>query len=229
MSVPVSYRIVNKADKLSKNDYFRQMLDELLQWRVQAEIVTGNSWYASRENFKLLKDQQLGIMMGIKGNRLVSAVEGTWHSVEQLEIPPNGQMVYLKDVGSVKVFRTVFKNEFRHYCLYWPSPEQMVQTHEAGFKRIHDAHWGIEQFHRAIKQVCNIERFHVRDSQAIRNHLFCSLWGFVQLERQRSQGAILNWYQPRRDLFNDVLRQFILDCSVGDIDIPPQYAESVNA
>ena len=31
------------------------------------------------------------------------------------------------------------------------------------FKRVHDAHWCIERFHRAIKQVCNIECFQVRN------------------------------------------------------------------
>jgi len=50
------------------------------------------------------------------------------------------------------------------------------------FKRVHGAHWRIERFHCAIKQVCNIERFQVRNKNPIKNHIFCALKAFVRLE-----------------------------------------------
>ena len=59
---------------------------------------------------------------------------------------------------------------------------------------IHDTHWGIESFHRAIKQVCGICRFMVRHSQGIETQIFCSLQAFVRLEIMRSENIISNWY-----------------------------------
>ena len=62
------------------------------------------------------------------------------------------------------------------------------------FKHVHRVHWGIESYHRAIKQVCGAERFFVRWKGAIRNHLFCVLRAFTQLELQRWCGEIKSWY-----------------------------------
>jgi hypothetical protein len=42
------------------------------------------------------------------------------------------------------------------------------------FSKLHDQHWMIEQYHRAIKQVCHIEHFQVRGTVAIKNHLFAA-------------------------------------------------------
>ena len=102
--------------------------------------------------------------------------------VQSLDLPLDGLIVYLKQVGRVKVFRTVFKNEFRYYAMFVPNWQELFSINWSDFKRIHDQHWGIEQYHRALKQVCNIERFQVRETQAIRTHIFCAIRGFVQLE-----------------------------------------------
>jgi hypothetical protein len=72
-------------------------------------------------------------------------------------------------------------------------------------------HWGIEQFRRAMKQVCNIERFFVRYYNAIHTHIFSALRAFIQLEFQRATGDILNCYQLKRNLFNPFISAFIQD------------------
>jgi hypothetical protein len=77
------------------------------------------------------------------------------------------------------------------------------------FQHVHSQHWNIERFHRAVKQTCNIERFQVRNQQSIRNHIFCSIIAFVQLELLRTKNRSINWYQIRRDLFVDVIKKFI--------------------
>jgi hypothetical protein len=77
------------------------------------------------------------------------------------------------------------------------------------FHQAHQEHWSIESYHRAIKQVCCAERFFVRGKQAIRNHLFCSLRAFVELELQRWRGEIKSWYGLKRHLADAVVTNFI--------------------
>ena len=77
------------------------------------------------------------------------------------------------------------------------------------FERVHGAHWSIERFHRAIKQVCNIERFQVRNENPIKNHIFCALRAFVALEFMRFNQKISHWYEVRRDLYLNTIRNFI--------------------
>ena len=51
--------------------------------------------------------------------------------------------------------------------MYIPDQEALNQITKSEFVTIHNTHWGIESFHRAIKQVCGIYRFMVRHSQGI--------------------------------------------------------------
>ena len=86
----------------------------------------------------------------------------------------------------------------------------LKKVERSEFIIIHDAPWGIECFHRAIKQVCGIYRFMVRDSQAIRTHVFCSLQAFIRLEKMRSKKIIANWYEVQRNLFTSVIKEYIV-------------------
>ncbi len=151
-------------------------------------------------------------MFALEANRLIALEKGgEYVQVQSLDIPQDGLIVYLKQVGSVKVFRTVFKNEFRYYVMFLLNLEKLSLINWTDFKDIHDQHWGIEQYHRALKQVCNIERFQVRESRAIRTHIFCAIRAFVQLEFLRFNDKILNWYSLQRNLFTEVIRSFIID------------------
>ncbi|HYX17093.1 MAG TPA: IS701 family transposase, partial [Nostoc sp.] len=69
----------------------------------------------------------------------------------------------------------------------------------------------IECYHRAIKQVCGIELFMVRTSEAIKTHFFSAIRAFVQLELMRTQELIENWYEVQRNLSLQVARDFILE------------------
>lgn len=230
-SVPINYRIYDKKEGKTKNDYFQEMLVEVIDWGVKPRIVTGDSWYSGVENLKFLRNQRLGFLFGIEKNRTVSNEPGKYCQVSSLEIPDQGLRTHLRQFGFIKLFRKVFKKEdSRHYILYLPDEESLAQTTRSEFITVHDTHWGIESFHRAIKQLCGICRFmvsqrvagvppvvatgepvRVRDSQAIKTHIFCSLQAFVKLEQMRSENMISNWYELQRNLFTLVVREYIMD------------------
>jgi hypothetical protein len=212
VSVPVNYRIVNKQEGKTKHEYFLEMLAEVTAWGLKPATVTGDSWYASKENLNTLKDKGFSGLFALEANRLVSVKQGDKYvQVQTLDIPQDGLIVDLKQVGRVKIFRTVFKNEFRYYVMFVTNSDKLESISWAEFQKIHDQHWGIEQYHRALKQLCNIERFQVRESQAIRTHIFCAIRGFVQLEFLRFRAEIVNWYSLKRELFTEVIRSFIVN------------------
>jgi len=209
VSVPINFRVVDKSVCKTKNEYFREMLEEVLTWGLKPSFIAGDSWYSSKKNLQCLRHHALGFMFGIERNRLVSQKKGKYVQVQSLNIPESGLLLHLKEFGNVKVFRTIFKNEYRYYIMYKPKTDELIQLAYQDFKQIHDNHWGIERFHRAIKQVCNIERFQVRNTRAIKNHIFCSMRAFVQLEFMRIQETISNWYEIQKNLFLEVIREFI--------------------
>ncbi len=211
LTVPVNYRLYDKSEGKTKNDYFREMLLEVLEWGLSPAFVTGDSWYSSLANLKFIRKQGLNFMFAIESNRLVSVERGQYIQIQTLEDWSGSEnTVYLKDYGQVKVFRQIYKKVYRYYIMSMAELTQLPTVQPADFERVHAAHWGIERFHRAIKQVCNIERFQVRREHPIKNHIFCALKAFVTLEFMRFNELIEHWYEIRRDLFNEVMQQAIL-------------------
>ena len=209
VSYPINFRLYDKREGKTKNDYFREMVKEVQLWGIEPAWTTGDSWYSSIENLKFLRNEKVGFLFGIANNRQVSREKGQFLQIQKLSIPESGLMVYLKEFGWVKVFCQNFKNEVRHYIMYQPKEEELRQIKRQQFRTIHDTHWQIESFHRVIKQVCNVERFQVRTESAVRTHLFCALQAFSQLQTMRVEGLIDNLYQVSRQLFIPVIRQFI--------------------
>lgn len=211
-SVPVNYRIYNKQEGKTKNDYLREMITEVLEWGLKPKATTTDAWYSSRKNLKFFKDKELGFLTGIAKNRLCSVDGKNYTQIQNLEIPENGLMVHLKKFGQVKVFRRIFKNEIpRYYIMYVPDQDALSLISIAEFKELHLIHWGIECYHRAIKQVCGIGQFMVRTTEAIRTHFFSSIRAFTQLELMRAEKLIENWYEIQRTLSLQVARDFILE------------------
>lgn len=210
-SVPVNYRIYNKQDGKPKNDYLREMISEVLDWGLQPKTVTTDTWYSSQKNLKFLKNKGLEFLTGIAKNRLCSVNGKNFTQVQNLEIPEIGLVVYLKSFGWVKVFLRRFKNETsRYYIMYNPEKNALFSISRADFRELHSIHWGIECYHRAIKQVCGIARFMVRTTDAIKTHFFSAIRAFTQLELMRTEELIENWYEIQRNLSLQVARDFIL-------------------
>ena len=125
-SVPINYRIYDKKEAKTKNDYFREMVSEIISWGVKPRIVTGDSWYSGVENLKFLKNQKLGFLFGIEKNRTVSNEPHKYCQVSTLVIPESGLRTHLKEFGFIKLFRKDFKKEdSRHYILYVPDEERI--------------------------------------------------------------------------------------------------------
>lgn len=53
----------------TKNDYFQEMLIDVLEWGIEPKFVTGDSWYSCVSNLKMIKKYQLGFMFAIENNR----------------------------------------------------------------------------------------------------------------------------------------------------------------
>jgi hypothetical protein len=104
-SYPVNYRIYDKSEGKTKNDYFLEMMKEIQAWGLKPAWVTGDSWYASLENLKFLRNAGVGFLFGVANNRIVSEEKGKELQVKTLEILDGGSVVYLKEFGWVKVFR----------------------------------------------------------------------------------------------------------------------------
>ncbi len=81
--------------------------------------------------------------------------------LSQVEIPKEGRVVHLRDWGFVEVFRTVSKEGDAEY---WATND--LEMTEAGRAKLAKVGWGIEVYHRALKQSCGVERSQERKAGA---------------------------------------------------------------
>ena len=211
VQVPVNYRVYDKNDNKSKNDYMQDMIREVINWGLFPKFITGDSWYSGLNNLKFIKKYKLNFCFGISSNRLVSIEYGKFIQVQNLKHwNEDGEIVYLKDYGQVKIYKQEFKEGSRYYILGLSNESYLQSLLKVDFERIRKEHWNIETFHRAIKQLCGIEKFFVRQTRCIMTHIYSSLISFVKLEFLKTKRKIDTWYQIKRDLFVDVIRKFIL-------------------
>lgn len=227
--LPVNYRLYDHAEGKTKNDYFIDMLTEVISWGLTPASVTGDSWYSSTKNLKTIKNKGLGFMFALKCNRQVALEHNVFMAVNAVDVPEEGLTVWLREFGFVRLFRTTLKNEHRHYALYLPDGAPLDQVIRAEFEVIHDQHWQIEQYHRAIKQVCHIERCQVRAEAGVRNHVFAALSGYIHLQKMALSELITNIYALHRDLFNEVINKFIEQTVPTIKGLLPEFKPSYNA
>lgn len=202
--VPCDFRVYDKPQGgQGKNAHFRAMLRAAKGRGFAPAYVLMDSWYAALENLKAIAGFGWRFLTRLKGNRLVNP-EGEGNlPVSEVAIPPEGRVVHLKGFGFVKVFRTVPKDGEAEY---WATNHlRMSEEKRAELER---QGWGIEVYHRGLKQCCGVEKAQVRKAVAILNHLLLSLRAFLRLEAYRLKMGV-SWYEAKASIVREAIRSYL--------------------
>jgi len=202
--VPCDFRVYDKpAGGQSKNQHFRKMLQTAHGWGFRPAYVLMDSWYASLENLKQIAALGWRFLTRLKHNRLVNPDGRGNRPIEAVAIPPKGRVVHLKGFGFVRVFRTVSRDGD---AAYWATND--LQMEEGKRAELERQGWGIEVYHRALKQCCRVERAQVRKAVAILGHLLLALRAFLRLEVYRLRTGV-SWYEAKAAIVRDAIRHYL--------------------
>jgi len=79
--------VYDKAEGKTKNDYFQDMLADVLAWGLAPAFITGDSWYSCVNNLNMIKNHQIRIALctgkqpiGLRGKKFMGASSTTGHS-----------------------------------------------------------------------------------------------------------------------------------------------------
>jgi len=169
--IPCDYRLYEKAvDKLSKNDHFRAMLATARERGFAPECVVFDSWYASLENLKAIRGHGWRWVTQLKANRTVNP-DGTGNRpLGECALAEGGTRVHLQGYGVILVFLIVLPNGDKEY---WATND--LGMGDLARRKYAEFAWGIEVYHRGLKQHCGVERAEVRAARAQRNHIACAI------------------------------------------------------
>lgn len=210
--VPVAYRLYDKAtDQLTKNDHFAHVWQAAQRRGFAPGCVLFDSWYASLANLKQVRALGWPWLTRLKRNRLVNPDGQALKPLGDCAIGPDGQRVWLKGYGPIRVFRLAAPDGGAEGAEYWASSQ--AQLNEAERAPLAALSGGIEQYHRGLKQCCGVEKAQVRAARAQRNHIGLALRAFLRLETQRLRTG-RSWYEAKKQLLRDAIRAYLANPTI---------------
>jgi len=124
-------------------------------------------------------------------------------ALETWGIAETGTAVHLEGYGLIRVFRVVATDGDTEY---WATDDPAME--ELGRLKFAEMAWGIEVYHRALKQECGVERAQVRAARAQRNHIGCAIRAFVRLEWHRVRTGI-SWGMAKEGIIRRAVRSYL--------------------
>ena len=201
---PCDYRLVDKsAGDGTKNDHLRQMLDTAKQRELAPSCVCFDCWYSSLENLKAVRKHGWVFLTQVRSNRRVNPDRTGNRSISECAIAATGTVVHLEGFGLVKAFRIVATDgDTEHWIT---NDLGMEDAARLGFA---ERAWGIEEYHRGLKQHTAVDRCQTRMGKAQRNHIGFALRAFVRLEWHRFTTGV-SWYAAKLGIIREAIRGFL--------------------
>jgi hypothetical protein len=203
-AVPCDVRVYD-ADGPSKNDQFREMLAVASERGFHPGCVLFDSWYSSLDNLKAVRDLGWDFLTRLRSNRTVNPDRQGHVAVSEIETGPGGCEVYLKGYGLVRLFRTVSPDGRAEY---WAT-NRLAMTADERSDLEREA-WGIESYHRSLKQYCGVERSSVRSAVGQANHLLLAVRAYLRLEVHRVRSGVSH-FEAKTDIIRSAIRSFLAD------------------
>jgi DDE superfamily endonuclease len=201
VSLPVAYELVVKTlqcelknrkevwkSERTKNEMFRDMVSVCVDNTLRFSYVLCDSWYTNAENIKHVLGLKKHLIGAVKSNlevalSLADKKAGKFVKLNQLVLELGLKQVYIRQL-EVPVFlcKDLFINEDGSKAVQYLlctdltlSFQQVITTYQ---KR-----WGVEEYHKSLKQNTSVTKAPVKTMVPQANHLFASICAFVKLER----------------------------------------------
>jgi hypothetical protein len=200
--VPIDYRIIAKTEEYideksgeakrrspeTKNEMMRQMITRAIRNEVKFRYILGDSWFSSAENMRFVNKKRKTFIFVLKSNRLITGDEkkrnlGAFERLDQATILEGRPVkVWIKDLEfPVAIFKQVFKNKDGTEGERFLVTNDLTMADEQ-FKTLYKKRWGVEEYHKSLKQNASIGSSPAHTERTQSNHIFASILAYVKLE-----------------------------------------------
>jgi hypothetical protein len=221
LSLPVEFHLIAKTEQyvdkkdgqtkrrspITKNEYYRQMLQQAVLHRIPFTYVLNDVWFASADNMNFVKHKlHKEFVMPLKTNRKVALSaddkrHGSYVRVDEVQIEPNTvRLVYLEDVSfPMLLAKQVFTNKDGSTGVLFLVTSDTALTYDE-ITSLYHKRWTIEPFHKSLKQNAALERSPAHTVTTQTNHIFASLCAFIKLEMLKRKSK-LNHFALKSHLY----------------------------
>jgi hypothetical protein len=201
--IPVDFRIfAKKQDGYSKIDHCNDMLTSAFMRGFTPQAVLMDAWYSALSTLQLIRNAGWIFITALKGNRLVSLVPHEHRSVADLATE-DGILCHLKDFGKILLFKLVRPDDDIEYLATNDLSLSILDIRNAAARR-----WRVEEYHRGVKQLTAASRCQARNDRSQRNHIFCSIFAFLALEKRRLETGI-SCYVSKQQIIAFAIQKYL--------------------
>ena len=184
----IETRKEKRKASVSKNEHFRNLIQQSANNKVLFEHVLADSWFGSKENMQFIESLGKKFIIGIKSNRTVALsgkdkTLGKFQQVSSLNMKDGeSKKVWLKSVPfQIVLVKKVFTNEDGSIgVLYLASND--IEHDAAYLYQIYQKRWRIEEYHKSIKENASLAKSPTKKVRSQANHIFASIVAFCKLE-----------------------------------------------
>ena len=201
--VPIDYRIIAKTEEYideksgeakrrspeTKNEMMRQMIQRAIQNQVKFKYILADSWFSSAETMRYIQKMKKVYIFELKDNRLITDSEekrnkGAFERLDQAAIPEGRPVkVWIKDLEfPVAIYKQVFRNKDGTEGERFLVTNEITMTDEQ-FRTLYKKRWGVEEYHKSLKQNASIGSSPAHTERTQSNHIFASILAYVKLEK----------------------------------------------
>ena len=167
------------------------------------ECVAFDSWYASLENLKAVRGHGWRWLTQLKGNRLVTRTGRATGRWRDCVVTATGTRVHLQGYGFVLAFRIVPPDgDAEHWATDDQAMDELTRLKYAEWA------WGIEQYHRGLKQVCGVERARCGRRTPSAAHIGCAIRAFLRFEQHRLVTGV-SWWEAKTGIIREAVRAYL--------------------
>ncbi|MCO6489207.1 MAG: transposase [Phaeodactylibacter sp.] len=204
IELPVAFEIIRKSEEYvdsksgqvkkrsprSKNEMLRDQLFVLTKYnRVPFRYVVWDTWFSAKENFEFVHFKLKKHFIGaLKSNRKVALsmedkLEGKFHRVDGLELQAGqANTVYLKGLDfPLQLVKQAFTNKDGSTGdLYLVTND--LDLDAPAICTTYETRWGVEVFHKSLKQNVGLEKSPTKHETSQCNHVFAAMIAWTKLE-----------------------------------------------
>lgn len=189
LSCEVGTRKQKRHSPLTKNQMMQLMVGQAVGNQLKFRYILADSWFASSDNMRFIHKHRKDFIFDLKSNRLAALGQqarskGQWARVDRLELPDNTPVrVWLKDLDTpLLLIKQVFTNKDSSCGVRFLVSNRLDLSADQ-FSSIYKKRWGVEEYHKSIKQNTSVANSPARRVQAQSNHIFAAIVAYVKLEK----------------------------------------------
>jgi hypothetical protein len=209
-----------RRSPVSKNEMMQAMISQCIHNQLKFKYILADSWFASTDNMHFITQKKKFFIFDLQDNRLgILASElpnngqekpsekSSWTNIKLLALPNNTPVkIWLKGMNfPVLLVKQIFTNEENI-----KTGDRFLVSNDFSLTyddliTIYKKRWGVEEYHKSLKQNVGIAKSPTRKVKTQTNHIYCAIQAYIKLEKLQIQTE-LNHFQIKAKIYIQALK-----------------------